>query len=303
LIAIDKKEIKQKMTDATGKRKQKLRYNRQKSAAKKQRDYLISRVRRLNEQDWSQDVGNPNEKHFGTPSKLTSPNIYLTTPTPEREGERERAAARSTSNLTHGFTTMFMPGFAYASEPSKEDLAHFAMNKLKKDGLAHATPRNTRPRRHLIRYQKEENNRKLNQQTQEASRLKANAFDRNEELDKINAKLIKNLRNRKREHRRLNKKITLGGNKRSVRRKSRSPRRKSRSPRRKSRSPRRKSRSPRRKSRGGKRPVRSPRRTGAGVGKEFGSIRKYLENMPAPMKVAFPGYIMYHIVTDKEAFF
>ena len=184
---------------------------------------------------------------------------------------------------------MFLPGFAYASEPSKEDLAHFAMNKLKKDGLAHATPRNTRPRRHLIRYQKEENNRKLNQQTQEASRLKANAFDRNEELDKINAKLIKNLRNRKREHRRLNKKITLGGNKRSVRRKSRSPRRKSRSP--------------RRKSRGGKRPVRSPRRTGAGVGKEFGSIRKYLENMPAPMKVAFPGYIMYHIVTDKEAFF
>jgi hypothetical protein len=25
--------------------------------------------------------------------------------------------------------------------------------------------------------------------------------------------------------------------------------------------------------------------------------------MPMPLKVAFPGYVLYHIATDKEAFF
>jgi len=288
------------------------KYERYKRGAEMQRGEVKNKIENMDVKAWGEQIAtqkNLNEEHFGTPSKRTTPNIFFETPSPERQ--RESGAPRNTGNLARVFTT----DFAFVSEPSNETLEELAMEKLKMNGSVPFS-RKPGPSRYLRQYQ----NNKLNQLIQEAKERKAQAKGNEEELANINKELRKNLEKLKKK--RSRKKSIRGGTKRSVRRKkklqrsrSRSPRRKSHNRRRSTRSPRRKSPNRRRKSpnrrrsaRGGKRSARNRRRRARSprrklAGKEFNSIRKYLDNMPMQLKVAFPGYVMYHIATDKEAFF
>jgi hypothetical protein len=278
-------------------KKMKKRYERYKRGAEMQRDEVEDRVESMGVKAWGEQIATQKNlnKHFGTPSKRTTPNIFSETPSPERL--RESGAPRNPGNLAR----MFTADFASVSEPSDETLAKLAMEKLKMNGSVPFS-RKPGPSRYLRQYQKN----KLNQLIQKASERKAQAPNE-EERAKINKKLRKNLEKLK--------KSIRGGKKRSVRRSARSSRRSSpnrrrSSPNRRRSSPNRRRSSPnrRRSARGGKRSARNRRRSSPNrrrklAGKEFNLIRKYLDNMPMPLKVAFPGYVLYHIATDKEAFF
>ena len=260
-----------------------------------QRAEVADGVENMNVKAWGENL---NEGHFGTPSKRTTPNIFFETPSPERL--RESGAPRNTGNLARAFTT----DFAFVSEPSNERLDALAMKKLKVNGSVPFSRK-----RGPLRYQRQLQKNKLNQLIQEtqARKAQARAEGNEEELAKINKELRENLKEQNKASRGASRRRqrSRGGKNQRKKKLQRSPRRKSHNRR---RSTRRKSPNRRRSARGGKRSARNRRRRARSprrklAGKEFNSIRKYLDNMPTPLKVAFPGYVIYHIATDKEAFF